>query len=364
MKKGPRRSIIKIGAASTDWSRSVPDLRGYPAMGGAGWARIGQVKEHSFNHWVAGSLHISPGGALGVKTWDDNVHLDCRILVMQRYMTQKALDGVRTARRLGQCIVNDLDDWFWGLHPKNAAYKITDPRSNRRSNIDFYKQILLESEIVVVSTQYLHDQLRLWNDATRIEVIPNGVNVQEFSAHRHTASRCVVGWAGSTSHRSGDLEILRSPFKSLSSINFHHTGANPSAPIFADEVGVDIKRVTTTPMLAPHEYPHGLTFDIGVIPLVDIPFNHAKSNIKGLEYAAAGIPFVASPLPEYVLLAEEYGIGRLAKTKADWVRHITALMDCDVRSEEAERQRAAIHVNKLDAKTQARRWDDLLWSVQ
>ena len=115
-------------------------------------------------------------------------------------------------------------------------------------------------------------------------------------------------------------------------------------------------------MLAPHEYPYGFLFDVGVVPLVDIPFNHAKSNIKGLEYAVAGIPFVASPLPEYVLLAEEYGVGRLAKTARDWQRHLKALLDYEVRRDEARRQRHIV-AEHFTVRKQARAWDNLIWDL-
>lgn len=172
-----------------------------------------------------------------------------------------------------------------------------------------------------------------------------------------------IGWAGSTAHRSGDLALLRKPFAALrKDVLFHHTGHHSEYPLFADEVDVDAKRVSVTPMLAPHQYPHGLTFDVGVVPLVDIPFNHAKSNIKGLEYAAAGIPFVASPLPEYERLAEEHNVGRIAKTARDWERHLKALTDYELRAEEGARLRKVVAA-EYSAKQQARRWDDLVWEL-
>ena len=50
---------------------------------------------------------------------------------------------------------------------------------------------------------------------------------------------------------------------------------------------------------------------VGLVPLLDSAFNRAKSWLKGLEYAALGVPFVASPTPEYVKLAG-LGAGLLA----------------------------------------------------
>ena len=51
-------------------------------------------------------------------------------------------------------------------------------------------------------------------------------------------------------------------------------------------------------------------FDLGIVPLADIPFNRGRSNVKAREYAAAGVPWLASPVGSYADLGEEEG-GRL-----------------------------------------------------
>jgi len=73
--------------------------------------------------------------------------------------------------------------------------------------------------------------------------------------------------------------------------------------------------------------------DIGIVPLEISPFNQAKSALKGLEYAALGIPFVASPTQEYIRM-EAYGIGKIAKTPGDWRKHLQRMID---RTSETER---------------------------
>lgn len=75
-------------------------------------------------------------------------------------------------------------------------------------------------------------------------------------------------------------------------------------------------------------------FDIGLVPLNDIPFNRAKSFIKGLEYTASGIPFVAQALPEYERLWED-GIGYLAITPQDWREKVERLLDYKTRKRAA-----------------------------
>jgi len=73
------------------------------------------------------------------------------------------------------------------------------------------------------------------------------------------------------------------------------------------------------------------------VPLTNMPFNRCKSDIKGLEYAAAGVPFVASNLDACIELQQELGIGRIAKKPVNWIKHIRELSDYRVRKEEAER---------------------------
>jgi glycosyltransferase involved in cell wall biosynthesis len=51
-------------------------------------------------------------------------------------------------------------------------------------------------------------------------------------------------------------------------------------------------------------------FDVGLAPLADIPFNRARSNVKLKEYAAAGVPWLASPIGPYEGMGEKQG-GRL-----------------------------------------------------
>jgi glycosyltransferase involved in cell wall biosynthesis len=57
-------------------------------------------------------------------------------------------------------------------------------------------------------------------------------------------------------------------------------------------------------------------FDIGIVPLADIPFNHGRSNVKAREYAAAGVPWLASPVGSYRHLGAEEG-GQLVADD-DW----------------------------------------------
>lgn len=362
MKKQASRPVTKIGIATSDWSASMQDYNFHPVMGGACWIRFGQLIPYTKNHFVFGRLVISKG-LPHVQSHDGILHTDCSVIIMQRNMGSDVPDAVSKGIASGRKIVNDVDDWFWGIHPKNDAAKAIDPVLNKKSNIDFYKLTLERSSLITVSTPFLEGQVMDWNLNTSL--IRNHIVYSNFKPRVHRKSIPIIGWCGSTSHRSNDLPILKEPFSELVKLKekffFHHTGNLDNANSFACEVGLKEKDVTKLPLLAPQDYPSGFCFDIGVVPLSDTPFNDAKSWIKGLEYAAAGIPFIASPSPEYKILHDEYGVGRLASTSEEWVEHFVELSNPLVRKVEANRNRQIV-IDNFGPQAMANRWDDLAWS--
>jgi spore maturation protein CgeB len=76
--------------------------------------------------------------------------------------------------------------------------------------------------------------------------------------------------------------------------------------------------------------------DIGIVPLNKLPFNEAKSNLKGLEYAMSGIPFVSYGSKEYQKLESE-GAGNTARKPKDWIKHMERLIDPVERKRQADR---------------------------
>jgi hypothetical protein len=64
--------------------------------------------------------------------------------------------------------------------------------------------------------------------------------------------------------------------------------------------------------------------DIGIAPLVDSPFNRARSNVKLKEYAAGGAAWLASPLAPYAGLGEKQG-GTLVRD-GEWLDAIEHLI--------------------------------------
>ena len=281
-----------------------------------------------------------PKRGFGIRESNTSGIFGFQTVVLKLLMDAATVQHIPVAQSLGQRVIVDIDDFHDGLTPANRAYHITDPKLNKQANREHYSKIIAAADAVTVSTPFLLDYYSQKRD--NVFMVRNGVNMHQFARRKHRSMKPVLGWAGAVSYRNGDLEQLREWLPDLleeHDLMFHHAGHDPNAPSFADITGVDTRRVTTSPIVPIHQYAAGLTFDIGIVPLNDIPFNHAKSNIKGLEYAAAGIPFVASDIPEYRKL-HEVGVGFIAETPNEWTTQVTTLLDYRTR-----KQTAAINYN-------------------
>lgn len=61
-----------------------------------------------------------------------------------------------------------------------------------------------------------------------------------------------------------------------------------------------------------------LEFDVGLSPLVDHPFNRAKSAFKAKQYLACGVPVIASAVGENALFVQQDMNGWLCSCPEDW----------------------------------------------
>ncbi len=338
---------MKIGFGTTDWSSSIFE-NDEPVWGGAGWVRLGQYVKHFESEVVYGNL-VSLKGFFGVRSWNGDIHTDCDVVVMQRVMHKDVAEKIKQARQLGQVIVNDLDDWYWGMATTNSAYLSSHPRYSPAENTTHYKKTLSRSSAITVSTQYLADRVKDWN--TNVAVLPNTIDFDSFKKRVHE-DPLTLGWAGSTSHRSGDLEILKGCLSDYSG-RVVHLGDLEGAVSFSSVTGLETLR--THPMCPISEYSQSFDFDIGLAPLSDRTFNHAKSAIKVLEYTAANIPFVASGVGPYKGLM---GAGKIVKSPGDWRKFVASLESVESREQEAQRNLEIL--SQFNIKDGAKRFEEFL----
>lgn len=352
-----------VAFLTTDFSPNTRPLQ----PGGCAWYRLylpmTEVQRYGFTIGM-GIPDWSLAHGFGLRHTEEQTIAGWDAVVLKLLMSRESPHHVEAARSIGQTVIVDVDDFYAGLTPDNQAHEVTDPSVNPQRNREHYERVIEAADVVITSTPFLHD----WYSARHpdVRMIRNGIDIGRWTRVKDRAGeRPTIGWVGGIPWRSGDLETCRDwlpDFVGRHGLRLHHSGHLERGEPFWDKVGVDQDLVSTAPMRPILDYP-GLFqgFEVGIVPLTDIPFNHAKSTIKGLEYAAAGIPFVAAASPEYVRLAEA-GVGRVARTPDEWVVHLTELLDPKVRRREAARQRALVSQHH-SMHERGREWADMLTEV-
>lgn len=272
---------------------------------------------------------------LGV-TVDGGIMAGYEINVFKLLMHKNVIDIMQAMQANGQKIVVDIDDFHQGIHSENMAASVTNPHLNQDVNRAYYEQIIRLADTVIVSTEFLLE----WYErrVRNITMVRNALDAERYAVQVQPEIP-TFGWVGATPWRSKDVEVLAAwlpGFVKDHKVKVHHSGHIPDDPKpFAKRAG--LKNVSMLNMVTMPDYPSLFEpIHVGFVPLRMNDFNEAKSFIKGLEYAASGIPFIASPTKEYELLAEA-GVGRLAWTPDEWRDHAEELLDPDVRREEGAR---------------------------
>lgn len=332
---------MRIAFISEDWVQAPGDWRIQP--GGCTYYRCMLPRNAAGPTSKVGRPAWTGEHGFGVRINAEQAMFGFDQVVMKQMMDRWVPAQMERAKELGQRLIVDVDDHYDGLHEANKAYKTTDPAVNRIRNREHFRRVIELADVVTVTTPFLRDYYE--GLGKTVVMIRNGINPNQFTPHKQVNRKPVIGWAGAMAWRSNDAEEARpwlGEFLQEHDVMFHHAGHMPDAPPFWQAAGIPRERVITSPMRGMIEYQEMLDlFDIGVVLLSDIPFNHAKSCLKGLEYAASNIPFVTSPSPEYEWL-EGKGVGRVAHSPDQWKKHLGELLDWQVRKREAARQRQLV----------------------
>jgi hypothetical protein len=326
-----------------DWAKGTEPLE----PNGCAWYRcwLPALELEKFGWDVALAIpEYQPEHGFGAFLGNGETMYGWDIIVFKLIMLKSISQILHGDARPNQKIVVDIDDFYEGLSENNFAYKATDPSRSEEVNRDHYWAIIDAADYLITSTQFLYDFYTKEKGYTNVFLVRNAIDIDRWSIRKdHSRWLPTIGWVGAIPWRSNDLETMQpflGEFINKNHLAFHHSGhikeiKNSNAPQL---LGIDAEvKFTNQPRMILSKYPELFRkFDIGIVPLNNIPFNHAKSGIKGLEYSAAGIPFVSSASPEYEML-EDQGIGRVARSPEEWEHHLTELLNPKIRKEDVER---------------------------
>lgn len=284
---------------------------------------------------------FNPEHGFGLLIPDKKAVHGWEIVVLKLMMLDSIVQNIPRAKELGQKIVIDIDDHHAGLEKTNLAYTATDPKTNPKNNRDHYFKSMELADALITSTPFLYEFYKKEYPNKPIYMVRNGIDPQYFNFRKDKSGNWpTVGWVGATPWRSNDLQTLNpflGDFIDKKQWRFHHSGHIINAPTVEEQLGIPHKLYTSEGMQPILDYKKMFRrIDIGIVPLNDVEFNYAKSFIKGLEYAAAGVPFIATDLEEYSYLNKEFGVGRVAKDKDEWLNHLEELSNLKKRNIERQ----------------------------
>lgn len=307
---------------------------------------------------------------------------DADIYVVQRRMEVAWVQLAKKLRAMGKIVISETDDYFLGTPSYNPALRGTSPykrsfavemnekgqqeivaikrerRTSRTmggnvfvSSRDEMHRVFANSSAMVVSTPFLAETYSRFNKD--ITVIPNYLDWEMWERvtpqYEVERKKVRVGWMGKMKWRAGDLAVL---YGLLGPWLERHPEVEFVAAGEPDEKTHDFLGIPKDQRVVYDEAPFldvadiTATFDIGLVPLEYNNFNEAKSHLKGMEYAACGIPCIATPTESYRNWVTDGENGFLARRPRDWLRHLETLVSDDAlrrRMGRAARAKASDH---------------------
>jgi hypothetical protein len=281
--------------------------------------------------------------------------IDADVVVFQRPPHRDTPAIIEQIQAQGVAVVVDVDDDLMTVHPQNAAYALHAGLITPEVNARYTARCCGIADLVTVSTPALAER---YGAHGRVVVLPNCVPAAMLDYPRHSDGH-TIGWPGRIASHPGDLEVTRGGVGEAleDDWRFHVIG---EAAGVKDALGLP-QEPSETPWIASVEDYHRELgcLDVGIVPLAPSTFNESKSFLKGIELAAAGVPFVASPRPEY----EALGLGILAGDRSrNWRSAVRDLArDESLRWELAEQGRETVgasHTYEANGWKWAEAWGD------
>jgi len=188
--------------------------------------------------------------------------------------------------------------------------------------------LIRRATLVVAGNAYLADFARAAG-ARQVELVPTVIDLERYPLVSINPAKMdgppCVGWIGQRA-----TAAFLAPYAPL----FERLSADGRARfatigIDAQSLGLPMESIAWS---EPTEVASISSFDIGIMPLVDEPFERGKCGYKLIQYMACGLPVVASPVGVNRQIVEHGVNGFLAETPEQWEQALrTLLADAGLR---------------------------------
>lgn len=288
-------------------------------MGGSKIYRLEQIVKY---------LNRKPDWEVVISPNDINDHelMWADMVVVQSLVNPRMIADLWAYRvERGKKIITDRDDLLTVQddNPVKATHK-------ELHAVPWSKELIKVADLVTVTTKTIAAECRQFNH--NVHVIPNYLDMEtwDIPLAKNETGQIRIGWTGSVTHK----EDLRMVLPSLKEVVRRRKNVKL---VFCGDLSIgkelaDLPRdryelnMGTSNYYAWSALVHTLALDIAIAPLLDTPFNRARSALKYLEYGMIQAAGVYSPVV-FAEVVDNQQTGLLASNKASWTASLLTLVD-------------------------------------
>lgn len=265
------------------------------------WSKGSPAHKVATGLWAAAKLAARVKGLAGSRRAD--------ITWLEREM----ISGFCTLEPfLKRPMVFDVDDAIWLIQPFGAFAA---------------RRIAARADLLIAGNAHIANWFHPY--ARAIRIIPTAVDTERIRPRRKqfskdTQGHFTVGWTGTSSNFPFLYGIEPALSRFLEERDGEILVIADRPPLFS---GIPPRRLRFLPWSRSHEIDGLLHMDVGLMPLAPSPWALGKCGFKMLQYMAAGIPVVVSPVgvnPEILRMGP---LGFEASSQEDWYGALCALCD-------------------------------------
>ncbi len=252
-------------------------------------------------------------------------------------------------RSNGRKVIYDFDDAIM-YNDKHPA------KSSRKRQNSFQRTVRL-AHLVIAGNSYLAEHARKFN--SNVEILPTGLCLDEyhFSKKQEKNDKVRLVWIGNKS----TLSYLASIKPALEEIGsrFDNVVLRTICDEFFDLRNIEVEKRRWSLQSQAVDL---VTSDIGLAPLPDNRFTRGKCGFKILQYQAASLPVITSPVGVNAEYVQQDISGYVATDKSDWVQKLSLLIRNNDLRKRMGRQ-GYKHVCNFDTKVLGARFVYMIKSV-
>lgn len=218
-------------------------------------------------------------------------------------------------RRWPTPVVLDVDDAIWLRKPRGPG-RAPEAGWWRRLKFD---RTCAACDLVLAGNAFLAENAR--RHARRVEVVPTSVELAGSGAAPGVGDGATVVWIGLPENLMY-LEMVRPALERLAG---RHRGLRLRV-VSSAAPGWSAPPVEHVRWTAGGEAAALASAGVGIMPLADDDWSRGKCAFKILQYMAAGLPVVASPVGANLEAVADGETGLLARTADDWERAVGRLL--------------------------------------